>query len=57
MSGELVRKLSMATATTGGNRATWDGASEAGNPVPAGTYLYVVESEGITEAGKVTITR
>jgi hypothetical protein len=56
-SGELVRSLDMSPVPTLGFQAHWDGRSEVGEPVPAGTYLYRVESSGYTETRKVTLTR
>ncbi len=56
-SGELVRNLEMWPVPTLGFQARWDGRNEMGEPVPAGTYLYRVESPGYTEAQKVTLTR
>jgi hypothetical protein len=55
--GELVRALEMAAIGSSGSRASWDGSGDDGDPVPAGTYLYVVTAPGLTEAGKVTVTR
>lgn len=57
MSGERVRTLEMAPVAGSGCRAAWDGANEDGKSVPAGTYLYIVAAPGVTEAGKVTVTR
>jgi len=56
-SGELVRSLDMSPVPTLGFQAHWDGLNEVGEPVPAGTYLYRVESSGYTETRKVTLTR
>jgi hypothetical protein len=56
-SGELVRSLEMSPVPTLGFQAHWDGWNEVGEPVPAGTYLYRVESSGYTETRKVTLTR
>jgi hypothetical protein len=56
-SGELVRSLDMSPVPTLGFQAHWDGRDEMGQPVPAGTYLYRVESSGYTETRKVTLTR
>jgi hypothetical protein len=40
-----------------GFQAQWDGRDELGEPVPAGTYLYRVESPQYSETRKVTLTR
>jgi flagellar hook assembly protein FlgD len=40
-----------------GFQAHWDGRDELGEPVPAGTYLYRVESPQYSETRKVTLTR
>jgi hypothetical protein len=56
-SGELVRSLDMSPVPSLGFQAHWDGRDEVGAPVPAGTYLYRVESAGYTETRKVTLTR
>ncbi len=56
-SGELVRSLSMTSAPGLGFTAHWDGKDEAGQEVPAGTYLYRVESSGYSETRKVLIAR
>jgi len=56
-SGELVRSLEMTPVPSLGFQAHWDARNEMGEPVPAGTYLYRVESAGYTETRKVTLTR
>jgi hypothetical protein len=56
-SGELVRSLPMQPGAGRGFEAQWDGHNEDGIPVPAGTYLYRVESGSYTETRKVTLTR
>jgi hypothetical protein len=56
-SGELVRSLEMTPVPSLGFQAHWDARNEIGEPVPAGTYLYRVESAGYTETRKVTLTR
>ena len=56
-SGELVRGLEMSPVPSLGFQAQWDGRNDMGEPVPAGTYLYRVESAGYTETRKVTLTR
>jgi len=56
-SGELVRSLDMSPVPTLGFQAHWDGLNDVGEPLPAGTYLYRVESSGYTETRKVTLTR
>jgi hypothetical protein len=56
-SGELVRSLDMSPVPTLGFQAHWDGRDEVDQPLPAGTYLYRVESSGYTETRKVTLTR
>jgi len=56
-SGELIRSLEMQPASGLGLKADWDGRNEAGQLVPAGTYLYQVESPAYTETRKVLLTR
>ncbi len=56
-SGELVRSLEMSPVPSLGFQAHWDARDELGQPVPAGTYLYRVESAEYTETRKVTLTR
>jgi hypothetical protein len=56
-SGELVRTIDMSPVPTLGFQAHWDGTNEVGEPLPAGTYLYRVESSGYTETRKVMLTR
>ncbi len=56
-SGELVRELTLSPVSSSAGRTTWDGRDEAGQQVPAGTYLYSVTAPGFSEAGKVTVTR
>jgi len=56
-SGELVRSLEMSPVPSLGFQAHWDGRDELGEPVPAGTYLYRVESPQYSETRKVTLTR
>jgi hypothetical protein len=56
-SGELVRSLDMSPVPTLGFQAHWDGRNETGEELPAGTYLYRVESSGYTETRKVMLTR
>jgi len=56
-SGELVRLLDMSPVPSLGFQAHWDGKNDEGVELPAGTYLYRVESSGYTETRKVTLTR
>jgi hypothetical protein len=56
-SGELIRTLEMTPAPGPAYFAEWDGRNESGQLVPAGTYLYRVESEGHEETSKVLVTR
>jgi hypothetical protein len=56
-SGELVRMLNMSPVPSLGFQARWDGRDEDGIELPAGTYLYRVESSGYAETRKVTLTR
>jgi len=56
-SGELIRTLPMSPVPSLGFQAHWDGLDDMGEPVPAGTYLYHVESSGYRETRKVTLTR
>jgi len=56
-SGELVRSLEMTPVPSLGFVAQWDGRAEDGSEVPAGTYLYHVESPQYSETRKVTLTR
>ena len=56
-SGELVRTLPMSPVPSLGFQAHWDGLNDMGEPLPAGTYLYHVESSGYSETRKVTLTR
>ena len=56
-SGELVRNLAMSPVPSLGFQVQWDGRDELGEPVPAGTYLYRVESAQYSETRKVTLTR
>jgi hypothetical protein len=56
-SGELVRSLDMSPVPSLGFQAHWDGRDDMDQPLPAGTYLYRVESAGYTETRKVTLTR
>jgi len=56
-SGELIRMLDMSPVPSLGFLAHWDGRDEEGVELPAGTYLYRVESSGYTETRKVTLTR
>ena len=56
-SGELVRSLDMSPVPSLGFQAHWDGRDEEGVELPAGTYLYRVESRAYTQTRKVTLTR
>jgi hypothetical protein len=56
-SGELVRSLEMSPVPSLGFQAHWDGRDEDGHEVPAGTYLYRVESRAYSQTRKVTLTR
>lgn len=55
--GELVRSLEMSSVPSLGFQSRWDGRDEMGEPVPAGTYLYRVESPQYSATRKVTLTR
>lgn len=52
--GRLVRSLVNATLASGAHTAAWDGADETGRRVPAGVYLYRLESGGSSRIRKVT---
>jgi len=56
-SGELVRTLEMQPMRGLGYQANWNGRDESGELLPAGTYLYRVESPAYTETRKVLLTR
>lgn len=56
-SGELVRLLDMSPVPSLGFQAHWDGRDGEGLELPAGTYLYRVESSGYAETKKVALTR
>jgi FlgD Ig-like domain len=56
-SGELVRTLEMQPMRGLGYQADWNGRDESGELLPAGTYLYRVESPAYTETRKVLLTR
>ncbi|MFN3533794.1 MAG: flagellar hook assembly protein FlgD, partial [Desulfatiglandales bacterium] len=45
--GRLIRSLSTSNAAKGFNTVTWDGKTESGQTVPAGTYYFAVS--GILE--------
>jgi len=54
----LVRTLEVARGRKAKEDSRWDGRDNAGNPVPQGVYLYVIESEGeILCDGTVTVAR
>jgi hypothetical protein len=56
-SGEHVRTLDMVSAPGLGFVVQWDGRDNESHAVPAGTYLYRVESSGYTETRKVLVAR
>jgi cytochrome c5 len=56
-SGELVRSIDMTRVPSVGFHASWDGRNEEGELVPAGTYLYRVETPTSIETRKVLLTR
>ncbi len=46
--GALVRTLTSGTYSAGKHQVVWDGRSDDGNIAAAGTYIYRLETEGIT---------
>jgi glucose/arabinose dehydrogenase len=57
LSGRLVRVLIDEPRDAGPHRCPWDGRNSADEEVVSGVYLYLVESEGAVEKGKMTLVR
>jgi flagellar hook assembly protein FlgD len=55
--GRLIRTLVDADQPIGNHRATWDGTSEAGEPVAAGVYFYRLRANGDTETRQAILVR
>jgi hypothetical protein len=55
--GRSVRTLHDAVGAAGAGALAWDGRDAAGAAVPAGTYLYRLESMGRSFQGKLTLIR
>jgi choice-of-anchor B domain-containing protein len=56
-SGRLVRLLGQNFLRAGRHTVQWDGKDAAGDPVPAGTYLFRVEADGLAVSTKATVMR
>ncbi len=53
ISGRLVREFNFEAAAEGTNFLRWDAKTESGERLPTGTYLYRVESNGLSASGKI----
>ncbi len=53
ISGRVVRQFDLSPAAKGTNFLRWDAKTEGGELLPTGTYLYRVESNGLSGFGKL----
>ncbi len=53
IAGQVVRNLGSVEGQTGDNVLAWDGADDEGRPLPAGLYVFYLESAGQTARGQV----
>ncbi len=56
-SGRLVRKLVDGRRGPGAHSVLWDGRDEAGRPMAAGVYLYVLHADGLARTKKLIMLR
>lgn len=57
LAGRRVRSLLAATAPAGRHAAAWDGRDEAGQPAPAGVYIYRLQADGTVVSRKMTLVK
>jgi hypothetical protein len=55
--GRLIRTLFSGRRGPGRYRLVWDGADEAGRPVPSGVYFCSLVAPGVRESSKMVLTR
>jgi hypothetical protein len=55
--GQLVRTVVDETKSAGSYRAVWDGADDAGQPMPTGVYLYRMQTDGLAQARKMLLLK
>ncbi len=55
--GRLVRALVDGPRAAGEHRVFWDGADEAGQPVPSGIYIYRMRADGQTFTRKMVLMK
>lgn len=57
LSGRKLRTLAEGPFAAGRHQLTWMGNDDQGNMLPAGTYLYIMRTAGLTQARKMVILR
>ena len=55
--GRLLRVLTVRVSGDGVYEVVWDGRTAAGEPVPSGTYFYLLVSDEAVFGGKMTLVR
>ena len=57
VAGQQVRKLVDGTKEPGAHAITWDGRSDAGNPVSSGVYFYKLVTNNFMETKKMILLK
>jgi hypothetical protein len=55
--GRLVRSLAQGAADAGQHTTAWDGCDAGGAPMPSGTYLIHLETEGRVDTRRISLIR
>lgn len=57
LGGKLVRQFQLGALASGNQSIAWEGKDNFGNDVPAGVYIYRLQSESHSEARKMTLLK
>ena len=57
LDGKLVRRLMLGNLQTGSHSVSWDGRDQSLCQVPSGIYIYRLQSEHHSDAGKMTLLK
>ncbi|MEZ4387815.1 MAG: FlgD immunoglobulin-like domain containing protein [Candidatus Krumholzibacteriia bacterium] len=57
LAGRQVARIVDGAQTSGGHDVVWDGANDAGRPMPSGTYLVTLETETAMRSSKIVLVR
>jgi flagellar hook assembly protein FlgD len=57
LDGKLVRRLILGNLQPGSHSVSWDGRDHSLSQVPSGIYIYRLQSEHHSGAGKMTLLK